>query len=126
MIEIKKYSINAGDPASEPPKGRGTVTFYCVLHIDRFSNRVLVSVFSERKKAEAFRNQSPRKLHIEPEEVSGYSGKDTLWCSNEGGPGDVLSFMNLHSSYDEAARASSGSGRPGPMRIGDTGRVYSS
>lgn len=126
MIEIKKYSINAGDPANKPLKGRGTVTFYCVLHIDRFSNRVLVSVFSERKKAEAFRNQSPRKLHIEPEEVRGYSGKDTLWCSNEWGPGNVLSFVNLHSSYDEATRASSGNGRPSPVRIADRGRVYSS
>ncbi|HSC33943.1 MAG TPA: hypothetical protein VLG45_01610 [Thermodesulfobacteriota bacterium] len=125
MIEIKKYTLGAGDPAQKPRKGRGTVTFYCVLHIDRFSNRILTAVFSERKKAEAFRNQSPRKLHIEPEDVSGYSGGDTLWCSNELGPGEVLSFVNLHSSYD-AALASSGNGKPNALRLGDRGRVYSS
>lgn len=126
MIETKRYSMNAGDPAKQPRMGRSTVTFYCALHIDRFSNRMLVSVFSERKHAEAFRNQSPRKLHIEPEEVSGYDGKETLWCSNEWGPGDVLSFMNLHSSYDEARLASADNGRPSPMRIGDIRRIYSS
>ena len=125
MIE-KKYTLSAGGPAQKPRKGRGTVTFYCVLHIDRFSNRILVAVFSEWKKAEAFRNQSPMKLHIEPEEVSGYSGKDTLWCSNEWGPGDILSFVNLHSGYDEAALASYAEARPSPVRIGDRGRVYSS
>ena len=126
MIETKRYSINAGDPAKKPRTGRGTATFYCVLHIDRFSNRILVSAFSERKNAEAFRNQSPRKLHIEPEEVSGYGGEETLWCSNEWGPEDVLSFMNLHSSYAEAAHATAGKGRPTPVRIGDIRRVYSS
>ena len=125
MIETKKYASGAGDSAQKPRKGRGTVTFYCVLYIDRFSNRVFKAVFSERKKAEAFRNQSPRNLHIEPEEVSGYSGGDTLWCSNEWGPEGVLSFVNLHTSYD-AALASSGSGKPSPVMIGDRGRVYSS
>ncbi|MGH7849786.1 MAG: hypothetical protein ACREOP_05770 [Thermodesulfobacteriota bacterium] len=125
MIEIKKYTLSAGDPAQKARKGRGTVTFYCALHIDRFSNRILTAVFSDRKKAEAFRNQSPRKLHIEPEDVSGYSGSDMLWCSNEIGPGGVLSFVNLHSSYDTAL-ASSGNGKPNALRIGDRGRVYSS
>jgi hypothetical protein len=125
MIEIKKYATDAGDPALKPREGRGTVTFYCALYIDRFSNRILAAVFSERKRAEAFRNESPGKLHIEPEEVPGYSGGDTLWCSNEWGPGDVLSFVNLHSSYD-AALVFSGSGTPSPVRIVDRGRVYSS
>jgi hypothetical protein len=126
MIETKRYSINAGDPAKKPRTGRGAVMFYCVLDIDRFSNRVLVSVFSERKNAEAFRNKSPRKLHIEPEEVSRYGGEETLWCSNEQGPDDVLSFKNLHSSYAEAVRATADKGRPTPVRIGDVRRVYSS
>ncbi len=126
MIETKKHTLSAGDPAQKPRKGRGTATFYCVLHIDRFSNRVLTAVFFERKKAEAFRNQSPRKLHIEPEDVSGYSGGDTLWCSSEWGPGDVLSFVNLHSSYDEAELASYPEAKPVPLIIGDRGRVYSS
>jgi hypothetical protein len=126
MIRTKRYSISAGDPAKDSRTGRGAEIFYCVLHIDRFSNRVLVSVFSERKNAESFRNQSPYKLHIEPEEVIGYDGEDTLWCSNEWGPGDVLSFMNLHTSYDEAVLASNGNGRPSPMRVGDARRFYSS
>jgi hypothetical protein len=125
MIEIKKYATGAGDPAQKPRKGHGTVTFYCVLYIDRFSNRVLKAVFSERKKAEAFRNQSPGNLHIEPEVVSGYSGGGTLWCSNERGPEGVLSFVNLHASHD-AALASSGGGKPSPVIIGDRDRVYSS
>ncbi len=103
--------------------GKATVTFYCVLYIDRFSNRVLVSVFKERKSAEAFRTRSPRKLFIEPEEVSGYSGEDTLWCSNERGPGDVLSFIRLHADYGEAA-ASSPKGLPCSVIIADAEGIY--
>jgi hypothetical protein len=125
MIEIKKYIFSAGDHAHKPRKGRGTVTFYCVMHIDRYSNRILSAVFSDRKKAEAFRNRSPMKLHIEPEEVEGYTGSPALWSSNEPGPGGVSSFVKLHSSYTEAL-ASSGKGRPKAVLIGDAGRVYSS
>ena len=101
------------------------MTFYCVMHIDRYSNRVLSAVFSDRKKAEAYRNMSPMKLHIEPEEVEGYKGGTTLWTSNEPGPGGVSSFVKLHSSYDDAS-AASGRGRPRAVVIGDGGRVYSS
>lgn len=125
MIEIKKYRLSAGDPARRPRKGRGTVTFYCVMHIDRFSNRILSAVFSDRKKAEAFRNMSPMKLHIEPEDVEGYKGGTALWSSNEPGPGGVSSFVRLHTSYNDAL-ASSGRGRPKAVLIGDRGRVYSS
>lgn len=125
MIEMKKYTLSAGDPARKARKGRGAVTFFCVLHIDRFSNRVLSAVFSDRKKAEAYRNRSPMKLHIEPEDVEGYTGSPTLWTSNEPGPGGVTSFVKLHSSYAEAL-ASSGRGRPKAVLIGDGGRVYSS
>jgi len=125
MIEMKKYTLSAGDPARKTRKGRGTVTFYCVMHIDRYSNRVLSAVFFDRKKAEAYRNRSPMKLHIEPEDVEGYTGNAALWTSNEPGPGGVSSFVKLHSSYAEAL-ASSGRGRPRAVLIGDGGRVYSS
>ena len=125
MIGIKKYIFSAGDPARKPRKGRGSVTFYCVMHIDRYSNRILSAVFSDRKKAEAYRNRSPMKLHIEPEEVGGYTGSAALWISNEPGPGGVSSFVKLHSSYKEAL-ASSRKGRPRAVLIGDGGRVYSS
>lgn len=125
MIEIKKYIFSAGDPVRKHHKGRGTVTFYCVMHIDRYSNRILSAVFSDRKKAEAYRNRSPMKLHIEPEEVGGYTGSAALWISNEPGPGGVSSFVKLHSSYKEAL-ASSRRGRPRAVLIGDGGRVYSS
>ncbi len=125
MIEIKKYTESADDPARRPRKGRGTVTFYCVMHIDRYSNRVLSAVFTDRKQAEAFRNRSPLKLHIEPEEVEGYTGGAAVWASNEPGPGGVLSFVRLHPSYAEAL-AHSGKGRPKAILIGGGGRVYSS
>ena len=125
MIETKKYAMSAGDPARKPRKARGTVTFYCVMHIDRYSNRVLSAVFTDRKHADAFRNRSPLKLHIEPEDVEGYTGGAVLWTSNEPGPGDVLSFVRLHSSYTEA-QAFSSRGMPKAVLIGDTGRIYSS
>ena len=125
MIEIKKYTVSAGDPAHKHRKGRSPVTFYCVMHIDRYSNRILSAVFSDRKKAEAYRKMSPMKLHIEPEEVEGYKGGATLWSSNEPGPGGVSSFVRLHTSYNDAL-ASSGRGRPKAVMLRDSGRIYSS
>lgn len=92
---------------------------YCVLSIDRYSNRILESVYLERKNAEAYRKKSSQKLHIESEAVSDYKGESTLWCSNEWGPGDVLSFLNLYVDYDDAYCACSSNGRPSPVKISD-------
>ena len=122
MIDTKKHTGMSGIEGFSGGVGEGTVTFYCVLYIDRFSNRVLISVFRYWDNAEGFRKRSPRKLHIEPEGVSGYTGGDTLWCSNEWGPGDVLSFKQLYSAYEEAEEASFPNGRPSPVKIAESGR----
>ena len=92
---------------------------YCVLSIDRYSNRILESVYLDRKNAESYRNRSSHKLHIEAETVEGYTGQTSVWCSNEWGPGDVLSFINLHIEYDDAHKASYSNGRPSPVRVSD-------
>ena len=94
-------------------------TLYCVLSLDRYSNRILESVYLNRKNAESYRKQSSQKLHIEAEEVIGYSGQGKLWCSNEWGPGDVLSFLNLHVDYDSAYSDSFSNGRPSPVKVVD-------
>ena len=52
------------------------------------------------KNAKSFRNRSSQKLHIEAETVPGYSGQASVWCSNEWGPGDFISFLNLHMDYE--------------------------
>jgi len=98
---------------------KGNITFYCVLYIDRYSNRILESVYVERKNAESYRNQSSQKLHIESETVEEYDGQINLWCSNEWGHGDVLSFLNLHTEYDDAHRACYTNGKPSPIKISD-------
>ena len=98
---------------------RGNITLYCVLYIDRYSNRILESVYMDRKNAESYRNKSSHKLHIESETVTGYSGQMKLWSSNEWGPGDILSFIKLHIDYDDAHNASSSNGRPSPVKIAD-------
>lgn len=117
MIETKRNTGKTGREDYSGAAGEGSVTFHCVLYIDRFSNRVLIAVFRDWADAEEFRKRSPRKLHIEPEQVTGYTGGDTLWCSNEWGPGDVLSFKRLYSEYEEAEEASPPDGRPSPVKI---------
>ena len=126
MIETKRLTVIPGGPVGGPRKGRSAVTLYCVLFLDRYSNRELVSVYSDWANAEAFRNSSPRKLYIEPEEVRGLDADGTLWCSNEWGPGGVLSFIKLHRTYDEAMYASDGRGKPTPVRVSDLGMIYDS
>ena len=122
-MRTKQYNSSAADAGQNEVTERDSVTIYCVLHIDRYSNRVLESVYLDRRRAEAFRNQSPHKLYIEPLQVFDYDGEDTLWCSNEWGPGDVLSFLDLHTIFDDASEASELSGRPSPVRIADKLRV---
>ena len=95
---------------------------YCVLYIDRFSNRVLETVYQERANAESYRNRSSHRLYIEPVAVPGYEGQNTLWCSNEWGPGDVLSFIELHTDYEDAHRKSYADGRPSPVKVADSPR----
>ena len=126
MIETKRLTAIPGGPVSGPRKGRSAVTLYCVLFLDMYSNRELVSVYSDWANAESFRNSSPRKLYIEPEEVRGIGADGTLWCSNEQGPGDTLSFIRLHRTYEEAAAASDGRSKPTPVRVADLGVVYDS
>jgi len=97
----------------------GNKILYCVLSMDRYSNRILESVYLDRKNAESYRNRSSQKLHIEAELVSGYSGQASVWCSNEWGPGEVLSFLNLHMDYEDAYNASCSNGRPSPVKVSD-------
>lgn len=126
MIETKRLTAIPDGPVGGPRKGRSAVTLYCVLFLDMYSNRELVSVYSDWANAEAFRICSPRKLYIEPEEVRGVGANGRLWCSNEWGPGDALSFISLHRTYDEAMAASDGRSKPTSVRVADLGVVYDS
>lgn len=118
-MNTKRAETTESHSLSKPELFNTGITFFCVLSLDRYSNRILESVYLDRKNAESYRNKSSQKLHIESEVVSGYEGKDTLWCSNEWGPGDVLSLINLHNDYDDALNASAPEGRPSPVKISD-------
>lgn len=118
-MNIKRIETTEGDSFSKSGFLDVTTTFFCVLSLDRYSNRILESVYLDRKNAESYRNKSSQKLHIESEQVSRYEEQGTLWCSNEWGPGDVLSFINLHTDYDDAYEACSSKGRPSPVKISD-------
>ena len=126
MIETKRQTSIPDGPVGGPRKGRSAVTLYCVLFLDMYSNRELVSVYSDWANAESFRNSSPRKLYIEPEEVRGIGADGKLWCSNEHGPGGALSFIRLHKTYDEAMAESDGRTKPTLVRVADLGVVYDS
>jgi hypothetical protein len=118
-MNMKKNEINESRYNYVRGIMSGNKILYCVLSIDRYSNRILESVYLDRKNAESYRNRSSQKLHIESETVTGYSGQTSVWCSNEWGPGDVLSFLNLHIDYDDAYSASYSNGRPSPVRVSD-------
>jgi len=118
-MNIKRSEILGSGSLSSPGILNGAITLYCVLSIDRYSNRILESVYRDRKNAESYRKRSSQKLHIEAEKVTGYTDQETLWCSNEWGPGDVLSFINLHTEYDDAYSACHSRGRPSPVKIAD-------
>jgi hypothetical protein len=116
---IKRNEILGSSSLANSKILNATVTLYCVLRIDRFSNRILESVYIERKNAEVYRKKSSHNLHIEAEKVTGYRNQETLWCSNEWGPGDVLSFVNLHIEHEDAYSACYSRGRPSPVKIAD-------
>ena len=118
-MSIKSKAVIQDETTYNDALSKGNITLYCVLYLDMYSNRILESVYIERKNAESYRNQSSQKLHIESETVEEYDGQIILWCSNEWGHGDVLSFLNLHTEYDEAHRACYANGRPSPVKISD-------
>ena len=118
-MNMKKSEFKENHYSSRSGILSGNKILYCVLSMDRYSNRILESVYLYRKNAELYRNQSSQKLHIEAETVSGYSGQASVWCSNEWGPGDVLSFLNLYIEYDDAYKAPCSNGRPTPMKVSD-------
>jgi len=118
-MSIKSKAVIQDGSTYSDASYKGNITFYCVLYIDRYSNRILESVYIERKNAESYRNQSSQKLHIESETVEEYDVQINLWCSNGWGHGDVLSFLNLHTEYDDAHRACYSNGRPSPIKISD-------
>ena len=118
-MNMKKSEFKENHYSSRSGILSGNKILYCVLSMDRYSNRILESVYLDRKNAKSYRNRSSQKLHIELETVSGYSGQANVWCCNVWGPGDVLSFLNLHMDYEDAYNASCSNGRPSPMKVSD-------